>query len=54
MGAAATPIVDLTAYALKEEVQKSLDVGCTAHVSKPVKKNTLFQTIDEYSKAPVA
>ena len=49
-----TPIIALTAYALKEEVQKSLDVGCTAHVSKPIKKNTLFQTIDEYSKVPVA
>ena len=53
-GAAATPIIALTAYALKDEIQKSLDVGCTAHVSKPVMKSTLVQTIDEYSKAPVA
>ena len=53
-GAAATPLVALTAYALKDEVQKSLDAGCTAHVSKPVKKSTLFQTIAEHAKASVA
>lgn len=52
--APSTPIIALTAYALKEEVQKSLDAGCTSHVSKPVKKNTLFQAIDECAKAPVA
>jgi len=50
----ATPVIALTAYALQDEVQKSLDVGCTAHVSKPIKKSTLFRTIDEYAKAPVA
>jgi len=53
-GTTPTPIIALTAYALKDEVQKSFDVGCTAHVSKPVKKSTLFQTIVEHAKAPVA
>ena len=43
-----------TTYALKEEVQKSLDVGCTAHVSIPTKKTTLFQTIEEFAKALVS
>ena len=52
-GTTPTPIIALTAYALKDEVQKSFDVGCTAHVSKPVKKSTLFQTIAEHAKAPV-
>lgn len=47
---APTPIIALTAYALKEEVQKALDAGCDAHLSKPVKKGTLLETIDRYSK----
>ncbi|MBI4487604.1 MAG: response regulator [Deltaproteobacteria bacterium] len=47
----ATPIVALTAYALKEEAQKSLDAGCTAHITKPIKKATLMGTIYEYTGA---
>jgi signal transduction histidine kinase/ActR/RegA family two-component response regulator len=42
-----TAIIALTAYALKEEVQKSLDAGCTAHISKPIKKAQLFEGIYE-------
>src|SRR5208337_1571048 len=38
---ARTPVIALTAYALKEEVTKSLDAGCDAHLSKPIKKRTL-------------
>jgi len=48
-GIKATPIIALTAYALKEEIQKSLDVGCTAHLTKPIKKATLMATIDAYT-----
>lgn len=44
-----TPIIALTAYALKEEVQKSLDIGCTAHLSKPIKKAKLLQIIYDYT-----
>ena len=47
-GARATPIIALTAYALKEEIQKSLEVGCTAHLAKPIKKATLIETISHY------
>jgi CheY-like chemotaxis protein len=42
---ARTPIIALTAYALKEEVRKSMDAGCDAHLSKPVKKTTLINAI---------
>jgi len=41
----ATPIVALTAYALQEEVQKSLEVGCTSHLSKPIRKGRLLEAI---------
>ncbi len=40
-----TPIIALTAFALKEEMQKSLDAGCNAHLTKPIKKATLLEAI---------
>jgi PAS domain S-box-containing protein len=40
-----TVIVALTAYAMKEEVQRTLKVGCDAHLSKPVKKKELIEMI---------
>jgi PAS domain S-box-containing protein len=46
-----TPIIALTAYALQEEVQKSLDAGCTLHLSKPIKKEKLLETIVKYSRS---
>jgi signal transduction histidine kinase/CheY-like chemotaxis protein len=46
-GVSPTAIIALTAYALKEEVQKSLDAGCSAHISKPIKKAQLLQAIYE-------
>ncbi|MGH8056164.1 MAG: ATP-binding response regulator [Candidatus Entotheonellia bacterium] len=49
-GMRATPIIALTAYALREEVDKSLEVGCTAHLTKPIKKATLLATIAAYTR----
>jgi CheY-like chemotaxis protein len=49
-GLVPTPVVALTAYALKEEIQKSLDAGCDAHVTKPIKKAVLLETIEKYAK----
>lgn len=43
-----TPIVALTAHALKEDKEKSLGAGCTAHVTKPIKKDKLLEVIYEY------
>ncbi|MBN2123512.1 MAG: response regulator, partial [Deltaproteobacteria bacterium] len=39
------PIIALTAHALKEDAQKCLDAGCTAYISKPVRKTKLLETI---------
>ena len=48
-GKARTKIVSLTAHAIKEEVDKCLEAGCDAHLTKPIKKDTLLNTIDELS-----
>ena len=49
-GVTPTPIIALTAYALKEEMEKCLKVGCTAHISKPIKKYALMQAIQEHTR----
>ena len=43
-----TVVVALTAYAMKEEVKKMLKVGFDAHLSKPIKKKELVETIKKY------
>jgi CheY-like chemotaxis protein/two-component sensor histidine kinase/HPt (histidine-containing phosphotransfer) domain-containing protein len=40
-----TPIVALTASAVEQGLRESLRAGCTAHLSKPVKKSTLLDAI---------
>ncbi len=46
----ATPIIALTAYALKETPEKSLESGCNAYLNKPVKKAQLLEYIARYTK----
>lgn len=48
-GLKTTPVIALTAYALKEEIQKSFDAGCTAHLIKPIKKLKLLEAILKYT-----
>ncbi len=45
------PIVALTAYALKEEYDKSIAAGCNAHVTKPIRQHTLFTVLREQAAA---
>ena len=42
-----TTIISLTAHAIREEIDKCMAAGCDTHLSKPVKKATLLQTIEE-------
>ena len=45
--AKAIPIITLTANAFDEDVQRSLQVGMDAHLSKPVDPEHLYQTLEE-------
>ena len=45
----ATPIIALTASALKGDQEKFEDAGCTAFLTKPIKQDVLLQAIKEHS-----
>jgi len=47
-----TPVIALTAYALKDDMEKSLAAGCDAHVTKPIKKGKLLETVAAYAGRP--
>ena len=40
------PIIALTANAFDEDVQRSLQAGLNAHLSKPVEPDALFATLE--------
>jgi signal transduction histidine kinase/DNA-binding response OmpR family regulator len=42
-----TPIIALTAHAIKEEIDLCFEAGCDTHLSKPVKKQTLISTVQD-------
>lgn len=43
------PVIALTAHAIKEEIDRCMAAGCSAHLSKPVKKSTLLEAIVRYT-----
>ena len=43
-----TPVITLTAHAMKEDTQKSLEAGCNDHLTKPIKKADLLAAIQKY------
>ncbi len=45
--AAAIPIIALTANAFDEDVQRSMQAGLNAHLSKPVEPDALFETLEQ-------
>ncbi|MDD5094655.1 MAG: PAS domain S-box protein [Dehalococcoidia bacterium] len=48
-GRDSTPIIALTAHAAREDELKSLQMGCTAHLTKPIKKAHLLDAILGYA-----
>jgi len=49
VGAEGTPVIALTAFALKGDAEKSLDAGCNTHVPKPVRMDTLVKILKEFA-----
>ena len=45
------PILALTAFALTGDDQRSLEAGCTAHLTKPIKKPVLLDALAQYTPA---
>ena len=45
------PIIALTANAFDEDVQRSLQAGLNAHLSKPVEPAALFETLESLIRA---
>jgi CheY-like chemotaxis protein len=44
--AGSVPIIALTANAFDEDVQRSLQAGMNAHLSKPIKPDALYETLE--------
>jgi signal transduction histidine kinase/DNA-binding response OmpR family regulator len=51
---ALTPVVALSADAMREAVTASMEAGCVAHVAKPMDRETLMKTIDRFAPAKAA
>ena len=45
-----TPIIALTALALKEEGARIFEAGCNTHLTKPLKKSTLLEVLRAYKE----
>jgi CheY-like chemotaxis protein len=47
------PILALTASALREEQERSINAGCSAHLSKPIRRHALLAGIQRYMEVQI-
>lgn len=52
-GRSETPILALTANALQDDMAKSEAAGCTAHLTKPIRKAALLEALSAYGRRSV-
>jgi signal transduction histidine kinase/CheY-like chemotaxis protein len=52
LGRAETPVLALTANAQQEDAVKSEAAGCTAHLTKPIRKSSLLDALSPYARQP--
>ena len=45
------PIIALTANAFDEDVQRSMQAGLNAHLTKPIQQDILYETLENLIKA---
>jgi signal transduction histidine kinase/ActR/RegA family two-component response regulator len=48
-GGFTTPIIALTAHAMHEEIQRSLEAGCNYHLAKPIDRHKIIATAFHYT-----
>ncbi len=53
-GRVPTPILALTAYAFPEERARSFEVGCVAHLTKPIRKRLLLEALAAHAPSAPA
>jgi CheY-like chemotaxis protein len=44
-----TPIIALTAHAMKEDMEKCFAAGCTSFLTKPIKKQQLLEAVMSFT-----
>jgi CheY-like chemotaxis protein len=47
------PVVALTAYAMKGDREKTLEVGCTGHIEKPIDPATFADEVKKFMEVRV-
>ncbi|MGH7779178.1 MAG: ATP-binding protein [Candidatus Binataceae bacterium] len=50
-GRSRTPIYTLTAFAFRDDAEKTRAAGCDGHLTKPIKKATLLALLEEHLRA---